>query len=528
MASSYQERRLQQQHGPETDVQEDARDQQLLEGFDEGMELAPEQAGRVAAQFGNAALAGLIGSQVAVPGAAGVDLEEEETIELVEEVGEELEDAHKLDSRSYGGGGPSAPVDDGNSGDGDSPWDVGHLFGGEDDDEDPHAPTRTGRLPRMPRRKFKAPTDDPFADGPDEGELQAEDIDGVDKLIGDTQARSETPRDGDAVYRAVEDCLTDPRELGRRILEPEDLVGRSGATDPVGRPIEIGRFLADCGHRRSARVLGRVLAGAAGHLFPDAGGFSGGVARMCSLAVCAEALEGGRERTDRAVAVSLAQDTWPRTVSMARPMAQQGRLHAPDVLDALIGGRAPSVPAHKLPPPSVLGARGLIQLLPPSYVPEIPSIDLDADIGVVSDDPELAELDAVLAFFATGRDATADAPDRPIPQEVMQPALHTARYLMNAAGKAHVEMAAAAFAVSSVRPGAPVRGPLEVVDGALARIARAILRAGRKLEKVVGNPRDQTDPAAVEAILNELREARQRLVDLRHWAFETVAGALDA
>ena len=528
MASSYQERRLQQQQGPENNVQEDARDQQLLESLDEGMEIAPEQAGRVAAQFGNAALAGLIGSQMVAPGTGGVDLEEEETIELVEELGEDLEEGRELDARSHGGGGPAAPVDDGGNNDDGDPWDVGHLFGGDDEDDDPTAPTRTGRLPRAPRRKFTAPSDDPFEQGPDDGELQAEDIDGVDKLIGETQARSETPRQGDAVYRAVEDCLMDPRELGRRVLEPEDLVGRHGATDPVGRPIEIGRFLADSGHSRSARVLGRVLAGAAGHLFPDQGGFAGGVARICNLAVCAEALEGGGTRTDRAVAVSLAQDTWPRTVSTARPMAQQGRLHAPDVLDALLGAPAPSVPAQQLPPPSVLGARGLIQLLPPAYVPEIPQVDLDADLGPVDDDPEIARFDAMLAFLATGQDVSASSPERPIPPEVMQPVLHSARFLMNAAGKAHVELAAAAFAVSSVRPGAPVRGPLEVVDKALARIARAILRAGRKLEKVVGSPRDQTDPAAVDATIGELREARQRLVDLRHWAFETVAGALDA
>ena len=55
--SSHQQRRLQQQ--PETDVQEDARDQQVLESLEEGMELAPDQAGRVAGQFGNAALAAL-------------------------------------------------------------------------------------------------------------------------------------------------------------------------------------------------------------------------------------------------------------------------------------------------------------------------------------------------------------------------------------------------------------------------------------------------------------------------------------
>lgn len=527
MASSYQEQRRLQQQQPDHDVQEDARDQQLLESLEEGMELAPDQAGRMAGQFGNSVLAAMLGNQVATPGSEGVDLEEEESVELVEELGEDLEADHELDTHSYGGGGaPAAPTDGGgNAGD---PWDVGHLFGGDDDDDDPNAPTRTGRLAPSPRRKFAAPQDDPFAEGLEQGELEPEDIDGVDKAIGPTEPRGDTPRGGDAVYAAVEHCLTDPRELGRRVLEPEDLVGRHGATDPIGRPSEIGRFIATSGRSRRARTVGRLLAGATASLFPESSGFSGGVARLCTLAVCAEALEGGGSRTDRAVSLALAQDAWPSTVSCARPLAQQGRLHAPEVLDELLGQTAPGVPVERLPPPSVLGGRALESLLPPAYIPEVPSLDLDSDIGEVSDDPELAELDAALAFFTTGRDVSVETPDRPIPKTVLQPALHAARYLMNAAGKAHVEVAAAGFAVSSVRPGAPVRAPLEAVDRALARIARAILRAGRKLERVVGQQRDTVDPAAVDAITDELRTARDRLVDLRLWAFETVAGALDA
>ena len=159
MASSYQEQRRLQQQQPDHDVQEDAKDQQLLESLDEGMELAPDQAGRVASQFGNAALAAILGNQVAVPGAAGVDLEEEESVELIEDIGEDLDIDNDLDGRSHGGGGggvPVAPTDGGGSADGD-PWDVGHLFGGDDDDEDPNAPTRTGRLPRSFRTRRAPP-----------------------------------------------------------------------------------------------------------------------------------------------------------------------------------------------------------------------------------------------------------------------------------------------------------------------------------------------------------------------------------
>ena len=524
--SSHQQRRLQQQ--PETDVQEDARDQQVLESLEEGMELAPDQAGRVAGQFGNAALAALLGNQVATPGAAGVDLEEDEGVELVEEIGEDLDATHELDSRDFGGGGAPAAPTDGGGGDGGDPWDVGHLFGGDDDDEDPNAPTATGRLGPSPRRKIQRPTDDPFEEQLDEGELQPEDIDGVDKIIGSTQARGETPRMGDAQYAAVESCLTDPKELGRRDLEPEDLVGRHGATDPVSRPTAIGAFIARSGRSRRARTVGRLLATGTSGLFSQANGFSGGVARLCSLAVCAEALEGGGPRTDRAVALALAQDAWPTTVGCARPMAQRGRLHAPEVLDALLGRPAPSQPIEQLPPPSVLGGRALEGLLPPAYIPEVPALDLDSDLTERSTDPDVQELDAALSFFLTGDDGSSQSPDRPVPKTILQPALHSARYLMNAAGKAHVEFAAAGYAVSSVRPNAPVRGPLEAADRALARIARTILRAARKLEQVEGTPRTEIDPAAVDAMTDELNTARERLLELRQWSFETIAGAMDA
>ncbi|HCH62576.1 MAG TPA: hypothetical protein DFR83_07230 [Deltaproteobacteria bacterium] len=525
--SSHQQRRLQQQQ-PEHEIQEDARDQQMLESLEEGMELAPDQAGRVAGQFGNAALAALLGGQVATPGAAGVDLEEEESVELVEELGEDIEAGQELESRDFGGGGvPAAPADGGGGSSGD-PWDVGHLFGGDDEDDDPNAPTSTGRLGPSPRRKIKRPTDDPFEETLDEGELQPEDINGVDKIIGPTKARGETPRFGDAQYAAVETCLAEPRELGRRDLEPEDLVGRHGATDPISRPTAIGSFIADSGRNRRARTVGRLLATGTAGLFSQSNGFSGGVARLCSLAVCAEALEGGGPRTDRAVALALAEDAWPTTVGCARPMAQKGRLHAPEVLDALLGSRAPSQPVEQLPPPSVLGGRALEGLLPPAYIPEVPELDLDSDLPESSTDPDLQEIDAALNFFLTGNNSNRRAPDRPVPKSVVQPALHSARYLMNAAGKAHVEFAAAGFAVSSVRPDAPVRSPLEAADRALARIARAILRAGRKLEQVEGTPRTEVDPAAVQAMTEELNTARERLLELRQWSFETIAGALDA
>lgn len=528
MASSYQERRLQQQPEHEATTELDNRDQQLLESLDEGQELSPDQAGRMAAQFGNSVLAALVGSQLATPGVDGVDLEEEETVELAEDLGEELDAKHELEAPSHGGGGaPVAPVDDGGGDDGD-PWDVGHLFGGDDDDDE-GVPTPTKRPPRIPRRSFKPPKGDPFADPDDDPELSDVDLDGLELALGPTSALGDAPRDGDALYRTVEAALTDPRKLGRSRIEVEDLIGHHGATDPVARPISIGRFLSSAARSRRARITARLLEHATGTLFPDASGYSAGVARLASLAVCAEAQEGGGARTDRAVALSLAYDCWPTTVAAARPMAQQGRLHAPEVIDTLLGERAPG--RGHAPPgePSVLGGRALSRLLPSAYIPEVPEVELGGAAPVESADPELDEFDAVLQLLATGTDPlAAHDPDRPLEPDVLASVLHAARYLMNAAGKAHVEAAASALAVSRVRPGAPVRGPLEVMDRALARLARSILRAGRRLERLKGQPRSSVDPAAVRASVHELRTARTGLLDLRTWTFESVAGALDA
>ncbi len=530
MASGYETRRIQQKKGPDADQDQSKDQQQNLEQVEEGQELSTEAAARVGAQLGNAALAGLINNQDKAGGEVAA-ADQEEQVEEIVEVDEDLDMDLDLEGPAFGGGGgagvPGAPGDGGGGGGGGAnPWDVGKLFGGDDDGDDPLAPTRTGRLGPSPRRQLSAPDEDgpPADEEGDAGQLGADELSPIDWALLGTPIRPDELREGDAVYRAVEPALLDALTLGRHGLDPESLVDRAGVLDPVNRPTEIGRFLgAEASHPR-ARALGRTLALATAALAPQAGGFSGAVARLATLAVCAEGLEGGGEATDRAVGLALSFDAWPAAVEMARPMAARGSLHAPAVFDALIGEEP--APHARLPEPSPLGGRALARIVPEVYLPEVPDIDLDSADPEIEVDAELAAFDAVLAEFTTG----APAPDAGlvVSAEVLAPCVHAARYLMNAIGRGHVELAAAAYAVWLVRPSAPVRGTLVVADRALVQLARTVLRAGRLLERLPGTPRDEVDYDALDDALTGLDQARRGLVGLREQALAAMAGALDA
>ena len=530
MATGYEQRRLS-KNVQQPEQGENDQEQQVLEQLEEGQELTTEQATRVAGQMGNAALASMLTPKMDEQAFDSAEMEQEEElvvdVGLAEDLGEdsEVEGGRDIDSFSFGGGGGGggADPDDGNN----DPWEVGQLFGGDDDEEDDDSPTRTGRLAPSPRKNLPSPVDDPFEERPPTT-LRTEDVQSIEDLLGPTPPRMDAERLGDACYLAVEPALEDVLRLGRLTIDPEDMIDDEGPGDPLGRPSEIGRFLATAAESPRARSVARTLARATAALAPPVGGYAGGAARLACLSVCAEALEGAGERTDRAVVLALAFEVWPEAVAAARPMAQQGRLHAPEVLDALVGATATRrTDARHLPEPGRLGGSALARLVPEPYLPRVPPIVLDALDVPHEDDPTLAELDAALAFFATGHEAVDD-PDPPVSREVLQPGVHAARYLMNAIGRAHVELAAAALAVWRVRPGAPVRGVLQQADPALLQLARTVLRAGRRLERLGGRPRSSLRPGETDGIVGELRIARETLLALREWSFETIAGAVDA
>lgn len=527
--SSYQQRRRLeggQDQQQDQEVQQQGPD---LEGLDQGRELTADMAAQLAPQLGNLALQTLLGDQA--QGTEGLDQgqgqgeeeEQEQEHELVE--GEELLEDLELDGSQFGGGGagaPAAPADD--------PWDVGKLFG-DDDDDDEEGPS--SQRPRPQKRRRRGPVeedelDEGYEERSDEGALKDDDLAGIDEALGEIAPREDGPRDGDARYQAVEAALMDPVALGRRDLEPEDLVGTADAWDPIGRPAEIGRFLASQADAPRARALARMVARAGAALVPGAGGYSGGVARMATLAVCAEAAEGGAGRTDRAVALALEVGVWEDAVAAARPMAKQGRLHAPLIHDALLGEDARGVGGRHLPDPSPLGGRALQRIVPISWIPPVPPIRVGPDEDAPVVEPDLADLDSLMDLLITGAPPPPSGPEVPPDPATIKPALFAARHLMNAVGRCHVELAAAAFAVSLVRPDAPVRTVLMTADRALRQLARAVLRGGRRVESLAGTPRGRITPEQTHEAHMHLEAAGEALRGLRTWAFASLAGAMDA
>ena len=524
--SSYQQRRRLdqvQQQQQDQEVQQQAPD---MEGLEQGREMTAEMAAQLAPQLGNLALQALLGDQAR--GSEGIDQgqsqgqEEEQEQELVEaeEVLEDLE-LEGVQFGGGGGGGAAAPDSD--------PWDVGKLFGDDDDDDDAPTPQQ----PRGQPRRRTGPSEEDELDEAyeesevDEGALQEADLAAIDDALGEPPPREEGPREADARYQAVESALMDPVALGRRHLDPEDLVDTADAWDPIGRPAAIGRFLSQEADAPRARALARMVARAGAALFPGPGGYSGGVARMATLAVCAEAAEGGAERTDRAVALALEAGVWEDAVATARPMAQQGRLHAPLIHEALLGPEAAPVRAAHLPDPSPLGGRALAQVVPVSWIPPVPPIRVELPVEAESD-PLLQELDALMEGLITGSPPTPSGPEDPPDPAGIKPTLFAARHLMNAVGRCHVELAAAAFAVSLVRPSAPVRPVLTTADRALRQLARSVLRGGRRVEAIGSRPRGGITEAETEEAHLQLVAAAEALAGLRTWAFATLAGAMDA
>ncbi len=495
------------------DLQE--QNQRELEHLEEGQELSADQTATLQPQVGNQAILNLLNRlSDASSSISSVELEEEQE-EEAQEHEEELESEMELRHLSSGGGG-------GGGGTAANPWEVGHLFGGEDDNP-ADAPQRPQRRRAATRGEAGALTD-PFEEEYPEG-LSSNDLAGINAALGPTAPRTERPRWGDARYQAVEGALLDPARLGRPELTPESLVGYGGPQDPLGRAAEIGRFLSRLDPEAAVAAL---LVGPAPALMTGASGYAGAAARLASLAVCAEASEGGESDTDAAVALALVRDAWPRAVDAARDAARRGRLHAPLIV-AIVLGEPVSLPAARarLVPPSRLGGQALERVLPRTFIPVIPGLKFDLPPAQPILNDALAAADAVLARMTGGHDPQ-DPPALPtLTQEALRPVLSAANTLLSALGKAQVEAAAAAIAVRKIRPDAPIRSPLAHTDRALRELARGVIKAGRSLERNQGRPLMQSRKPAERAIA-ALRDSAAALDALRSWVFATLAGALHA
>ncbi len=517
-------------HGREPGRKADAfTAKQDMEALEEGKDLAPEAAARVQNRMGNQALNNIMNRNNSGPEAMGasVEMEEEEAQETEQE--EELDKGEdegreaEETQRQFGGSGGGA----GGAGGSGDPWDLDHFFGGDDDGDDPSKPVRRRRLRPSAIRNFPGMGAQDMLPQKSKDSLLDGDLDEIERGLGPLGAVNSVERWGDAVYQVVDAALADPRRLGRRVgVEPEDLVDSTGVMDPIGRPAEVGRFLRDAGDGLLSRSLARVLGGPAAALLPAATGHAGAAARLASLAVCCEALEGGGVSTDRAVAVALRRDAWPTAWETAAKIHATGPLRAPLLLGALLGGDSgeevrPEQPLDTTP----IGGRAVGRIIPEARLPVVPPLDLSAP-PAPEDDPEMAEIDALLNSM-TGAEALNAPPDPNLTIALVGPVLEAATGLVNALSRAQVEFAAAALAVRRVHPRAPVRAVLVRADEALVQLARATVGAGRSLEKLIGQPRASSEAAAL-GFVGQMRDASAALGALRVWAFSTLGGAVAA
>lgn len=492
-----------------------------LERVEEGSEISPDAAERLQPQLGNHAVQALLDrtSSTTQSSTGTADLE------LAEEVGrgeeEEFEGGNlEMPNVELGGGGDGVPVEV-------APWEVGRLFGGGDDDENPYKPKP---IPKARRRTARAVTSEPEL-RPDDG-LDESHIDRVESLLGTTPLMPEECRTGDARYRAVEAGLTKPHTIGRRTLNPESMVDRTDHLDPIGRPTAIARFMSTAANQSMSRALSRCIAGPSSALIPLASGHAGAASRLAALVVCAEALEDGGTPTDNAVRLALCHEAWPAALAAASDLAKTGRVVAPDIVERAgetIAGREPSPARVETSPYELtgvrLGRRALLEILPDTPLKPIPSVAFEPPPPSPSRDPSIAAVDAVLAEL-TGGMAPSDIPsERIIEPQHVQPVLDAATELVNRMGQTQVELAAAAIAVARVQPDLPVRSTLFHTDRAMRELARTVVRHGDRLHRAIGAPEAVTQRLP-ERSVRGLREAASAFEALRTWSFNAIAEAL--
>lgn len=489
-----------------------------LERLEAGQDLSPELMAVLAPQLGNLGLQDAFDRQGR--GASGVSgQEEDEQLALEADQEEDILEELEASEIVFGGGG-------GGGGGGGDPWDVGQLFGGDDDDEVPNKPRPRAAPPRPREDGEEEDDDDFFEDDEPESDPDALDpavLDPVERRLGPV-ADPDT-RVGDARYVAVEPALTSALYVARRALRPEALADIDHPADPIGRPAEVGAFLWRHGRSPRSRALGRLVARGTAALCPPAGGHAGAAARLATLAVCAEVSEGGLS-VDRAVQLALLDEAWPAAVEAARPLSRRGRLRSPLIVAAALGAPLDHDGDGRIPTPSPLGGAALREALPPPLLTEVPRLD-PASLTAPTPDPAdpLTELDAVL------HELTGGAPPKVHPtleRATVAPLLTAARHLMNAVGRGYVEVAAAALAVRFVHAGAPVAATVRVADRTLTTLAREVLKAGKTLERAVGYRLEALDLEELQEAATALRRALATQQALMDWTVDTLAGALDA
>ena len=482
---------------------EAALDQQRqLEGLEEGQELDSAQAAQLQPNLGNQSVQDLINrlnnveNDLSQLDQEGADLEEEQQ--------EDLDFEEDLTSSFGGGGGPEGGSASAN------PWETEFFYGGDDDEEGAKHKKRRRR-----RRVDYLPTQE--EDDKEEKQAPRKPI-MEDVLPTPVQGT----RSGDAQYKTVELCLQNPMEIFGQSLDPDDLKSRKGHLDPIRGPIDIGRFFSQSAQHPFAQNLSSILGAPIAPLLAPQGGSSTAIARLATLTICAEASEGGFERTDNAISLLLHKSSWSQAVQAAKYLSQKGQLHAPKICSLVLGQELEDRYNH-LPSPNPLGGAALKETLPFPLPVSKPYLALPPQEEEEKDDL-VALLDRTMSTLITGM-TPEQQKKTTVDYEILQPALKSANGLLGALGRAQVEFAAAAISVKNTFSEASTISTLKYADTALRQLAQATVRAGKTLEGLYGSDITKAQENSSTSI-RLLEETTLAMKSLREWCFSTLAGSI--
>jgi len=477
--------------------------QKQIEGFEEGQDFDSQQAAQLQPHMGNQSVQDLISRLNNVQN--NLQVLEEEGQDFEEEQQEDLEIEEDLKG-SFGGGG-----DSGSGSSSSNPWETEFFYGGDDDEEG-----KKHRKKRRRRRVDYLPTQE--EDDKEEKQAPSQSI--LEHVL---PTPSQGLRKGDSIYKSVELCLMDPVLIFGQNLDPNSLKDRKGNLDPIRGPIEIGRFLSEHAEHSMSQNLASMLGSPAAALLTPQGGSSTAVARLATLAVCAEVAEGGGISTDRAVSLSLHKGVWTKAVHAAKILSQQGQLHAPKIC-SLVLQKDFQDHHSKLPNPNLLGGAALRKTLPHPLAVSLPYLALKEEEEEIFDSL-VAQLDRTMETLITGM-TPEESKKTTIDYEVLQPALKSANTLLGALGRSQVEFAAAAIAVKNTYEQASVISTLHYADTALRQLAQATVQAGRTLERLYGGDLEQAQQLSASSI-QLIKDTKAAMLALRTWCFSTIAGAIN-
>jgi tetratricopeptide (TPR) repeat protein len=487
MASSREMRRRLEQQAAKGAEDQSAQDQkQALDAVqDLGQDMGAEQAASLQSTVGNADLSALLKDAGRTESVATAHEEEQEE-EQEQDFGEELEGTgleESLGDFLAGAGARESLV----SGAGVEELSV--LFGGDPEDEPPPRPPKV-RFNRRLAPMGPGMRRDEDEEAPWQGELDASDLPPLE--------RPGAPQ-GDERLDALWAWLQDPSASALPDLSPEALVDVPGALE---RCQTLGRFLAGACRDPLARALARM----ARPLFSSdsLADHVALAALMAEQAALVEARSAGLPATNRACALALEDDAPAVARRAARICMEQRKLQALLVSDVAMHNE-PDTPLRDLTECSQRGRR-LIEAALRFACPGAPIPDPGTHAAPSPDDgsadASTAEVDALLAELL-GDDA---GPER-LSDRHLEPWIRASDGLLLQAGRAQVELGAAAIAVRRVTGARPrVAVLLKRADKELRQTARQVTRAQNRAEALLGKPYDQA--------VAPLQRQEQALIDL--------------